>query len=84
MDGSQKLLSMAARVALVQSVLVNLPYLLYVPIQNTCLVSDIVDQLVRDFFSGSSEDHRRFHGVKWDHVCLPINFWGPGIGQIRE
>lgn len=56
----------AARVTLVQSVLSKLPMYYMSMFKMPDSVSNRVDQLVRNFLWGVTNDHRESRGVKWD------------------
>jgi hypothetical protein len=74
-----KLLSLAGRVVLIQSVTSSLPAYY---MQNTALPSSIcneLDRLNRNFLWGSSNERKKMHLVSWEKVCRPKGEGGLGI-----
>ncbi|KAL8168195.1 hypothetical protein V2J09_009694 [Rumex salicifolius] len=79
-----KTLSMPGRVVLANSVLQSIP--LYV-MQSTMVprsVCDAIDQSVRSFVWGSTQETRKPHLLAWDKIAKPRKFGGLGLRSMRQ
>lgn len=77
-------LSQPGKCTLVKSIFQNLPTyalsLFGIPSKH----ADIMEKIQRDFLWTRVEEHKRYHLVAWDHVCLPKCYGGLGIRKIRH
>ena len=74
-----KLLSMAGRVTLINSVSSTIPnYIMQTSLlpTKTC---HAIDRIHRNFLWGNTPDHKRFHAISWDIVSQPKVLGGLGI-----
>ncbi|CAN1774444.1 Putative ribonuclease H protein At1g65750 [Linum perenne] len=77
-------LSLAGRITLALIVLNAIPA--YV-MQTSALPSHIcekIDQKIRNFFWGSSDNCRKVHLVSWDTICKPKDRGGLGLRKAKE
>jgi hypothetical protein len=47
-------------------------------------VAKCIEKIQRDFLWGGMNDDFKYHLVKWDKVCTPIDKGGLGIRNIRR
>ncbi|RZB68504.1 putative ribonuclease H protein [Glycine soja] len=81
---NQKILSMAGKVTLINSVLTALPIYL---LSFFKIPQRVVLQLVslqRNFLWGGSQELKKISWVKWDVICLPKEDGGLGIKDISK
>ena len=75
--------SKGGRVTLIKSTLSSLPtYVLSLFLMLASVVNRI-EKLQRDFLWGGLGDEKRFHLLRWDKVCLPLQNGGLGIKNLR-
>ncbi|KAH1246661.1 putative ribonuclease H protein [Glycine max] len=81
---NQKLLSMAGKVTLINSVLTALPIYLLSFFKIPLKVAQKVNSLQRNFLWGGSQDLKKIAWVKWEGICLPKELGGLGIKDITS
>ncbi|KAG2684713.1 hypothetical protein I3760_10G087900 [Carya illinoinensis] len=76
-------LSKGSRVTLIKSTLSNLPtyFLSLFPIPAS--VAARIEKLYRDFLWSGMGEEFKFHLVRWDKVCRPLNSGGLRIKNLR-
>nr|KYP65907.1 Putative ribonuclease H protein At1g65750 family [Cajanus cajan] len=77
-----KVLSMAGRVCLLNSVLTSLPLLFLSFFRIPPSVSKEIVSLQRNFLWGCKEDQRKICWISWDRVTLPKKMGGLGVKNI--
>lgn len=77
-----KFLSTGGRLRLVKSVLSSLPIFYLSLFQMPTSVNSQLNNLIAEFIGGAT-DKRAIHWVKWDHLCLPKLYDGPGIIDLK-
>ena len=72
-------LSLGERITLIKSVMQNL--LIYFLSFFKCPIRVVrrIEKLQRDFLWNDHVDKRKYHLVRWDLVCIPIDQGGLGI-----
>ena len=77
-------LSQAGKCSLVKFILQNLPTyalsLFGIPVK----FAERMERIQRDFLWTGTDDHKRYHLVSWDLVCLPKSQGGLGIRKISH
>ncbi|KAM7488895.1 hypothetical protein LguiB_026379 [Lonicera macranthoides] len=48
-----------------------------------CKVIEAIEAMMRNFFWGGREEHKRDHLVRWDIVSLPKKCGGLGVGNLK-
>jgi hypothetical protein len=76
-------LSKGGRVTLIKSTLSSLPTYLLSLFPMPASVVNRIEKLQRDFLWGGLGDEKRFHLLRWDKVCLPIQNGGLAIKNLR-
>jgi hypothetical protein len=78
-----KLLSLAGRVILVQSVTFAIPAYYMQNVALPIRVCFNLDKLNRDFLWGSTDERKKMHMVIWDKVCRPKELGGLGLYSTK-
>ncbi|KAL8136317.1 hypothetical protein V2J09_002318 [Rumex salicifolius] len=77
-----KVLSMAGRITLCNSVLCSIPVYSMASLKLPTSVCKELNRLNKAFIWGSWEDRRRIHLVKWSEVCKPKKLGGLGVKDM--
>nr|KYP37647.1 Putative ribonuclease H protein At1g65750 family [Cajanus cajan] len=80
--GKNKLLSMAGRVCLINSVLSSLPIFYFSFYKMPRKVQKEVESIQRKFLWGEEQDHRKVAWVSWDKICRKKSQGGLGIKYL--
>ncbi|KHN39397.1 Putative ribonuclease H protein, partial [Glycine soja] len=81
---NQRFLSMAGKVSSINSVLTALPIYLLSFFKIPHKVARRVISLQRNFLWGGDSDHKKIAWVNWNKICLPKEFGGLGIKDIKK
>lgn len=78
------MLSLGGRITLIKSVMQSIPiyYLSFFKCPKS--VVHQIEKLQRDFLSNDHVDDRKYHLVRWDLVCKPIEQGGLRIQSIEK
>nr|KYP36537.1 Putative ribonuclease H protein At1g65750 family [Cajanus cajan] len=79
-----KVLSMAGRLCLINSVLTSLPLLFLSFFRMPVKVSKQIVRLQRNFLWGCKEDQRKICWISWDRITLPKKMGGLGVKNITR
>ncbi|KAL6140994.1 hypothetical protein ACLB2K_059286 [Fragaria x ananassa] len=79
-----KVLSMAGRLTLIQSVTSSIPNYAMQTAKFPVSLCDKLDKLNWDFLWGDLENKKRVHLVNWDSVCQPKQLGGLGIKKTAD
>ena len=84
LSGWQRMyLSKGDRITLIKSTLSSLPtyFISLFPIPVSMALR--IDKIQRDFLWGGMGEGKKFHLVKWSHVCQPLKMGGLGVRNLR-
>ncbi|XP_024195608.1 uncharacterized protein LOC112198716 [Rosa chinensis] len=79
-----KVLSMAGRLTLLQSVTYSIPIYAMQTAKLPVSLCDRIDKLNRDFLWGDSNENKKVHLVGWETVCQPKKLGGLGIKKTAD
>jgi len=79
-----RLLSYGGRFVLLKYVLTSLPVYALSFFKAPSGIISLIESIFKNFFWGGSEDNRKISWIAWSFICLPKEYGGLGVRQLRE